>query len=290
MIKKIKNRLIFELKSAFLIILGVFSVAFGIGGFLIPNGFLDGGVSGIALLIYFLTPVNLSLLIFLINLPFIFIAKKQIGRSFAIKTFLAVSLLSLILMFVNFPQITLDKLLAPVFGGVFIGGGIGLSIRGGSVLDGAEIISAYLNKKTNFTIGEIILFINVLIFTVAGFLLSVETALYSIITYFVASKTIDLVSQGFEAYKGITIISNKSGLIKKTLLSELGKGVTVYKGKKGRVNSEEELEILFTIVTRLDVIKIKNHVLEIDPEAVLIEQNVYDLEGGYINRRKPKIK
>ena len=169
MIKKIKNRLIFELKSAFLIILGVFSVAFGIGGFLIPNGFLDGGVSGIALLIYFLTPVNLSLLIFLINLPFIFIAKKQIGRSFAIKTFLAVSLLSLILMFVNFPQITLDKLLAPVFGGVFIGGGIGLSIRGGSVLDGAEIISAYLNKKTNFTIGEIILFINVLIFTVASF-------------------------------------------------------------------------------------------------------------------------
>lgn len=290
MIKKIKNRLIFELKSAFLIILGVFSVAFGIGGFLIPNGFLDGGVSGIALLIYFLAPVNLSLLIFVINLPFIFIAKKQIGRSFAIKTFLAVSLLSLILMFVNFPQITLDKLLAPIFGGVFIGGGIGLSIRGGSVLDGAEIISAYLNKKTNFTIGEIILFINVLIFTVAGFLLSIETALYSIITYFVASKTVDLVSQGFEAYKGITIISNKSNLIKKMLLSELGKGVTVYKGKKGRINGEEELEILFTIVTRLDVIKIKNHVLEIDPEAVLIEQNVSDLEGGYINRRKPKIK
>jgi len=278
------------IKEFFLILVGIGLAGFGLKGFLIPSGFIDGGVTGISLLIHFLTPINLSLLILAINLPFIFLAKKQIGKIFAIKTFFAIVALSLSLLWIKYPIITLDKLLVAIFGGFLLGAGIGLSVRGGSVLDGTEILSVYLNRKTGFSMGEIIFFINVIIFSVAAIFLGIEVALYSILTYLVASKSIDLISQGIEEYTGLTIISDKNKEIRKKLF-ELGNGVTIYKGNKGYANEKDkkEIDILFTIVTRLEVFKIKKAIQLIDSTALIIEESIRDIEGGFIKKRKPRI-
>jgi uncharacterized membrane-anchored protein YitT (DUF2179 family) len=277
-------------KEFFLILIGILSAGFGLKGFLIPSGFIDGGVTGISLLIHFLTPINLSLLIFVINLPFIFLARKQIGKVFAIKTFFAVIVLSLSLLWINYPVITMDKILVAIFGGFLLGAGIGLSVRGGSVLDGTEILSVYLNRKTGFSIGEIVFFINVIIFSFAAIFLGMEVALYSILTYLVASKSIDLISRGMEEYTGLTIISDRNKEIRKKLF-ELGNGVTIYKGNKGYANEKDkkEIDILFTIVSRLEVFKIKKAVQLIDHGALIIEESISEIEGGFIKRRKPRI-
>ncbi len=279
------------LKEFFFIFVGIGLAGFGLKGFLIPAGFIDGGVTGISLLIHFLTQLNISLLIFIINLPFIFLARKQIGKIFAIKTFFAIVLLSLSLLWIDYPIITTDKLLVAVFGGFLLGAGIGLSVRGGSVLDGTEVLSVYLNKKTGFSMGEIIFFINIIIFSFAALLLGVEIALYSVLTYLVASKSIDFISHGIEEYIGLTIISDKNKYVRKKLI-ELGNGVTTYKGNKGYSNEKDkkEIDILFTVVSRLEVSKIKNEVQRIDSHALIIEENINEIEGGVIKRRKPKIK
>jgi uncharacterized membrane-anchored protein YitT (DUF2179 family) len=278
------------LKEFFLIFVGIGLAGFGLKGFLIPSGFIDGGVTGISLLIHFLTPINLSLLIFIINLPFIFLARKQIGKTFALKTFFAIIVLSLSLLWINYPIITLDKLLVAIFGGFLLGAGIGLSVRGGSVLDGTEILSVYLNRKTGFSIGEIVFFINVIIFSVAAVFLGIETALYSILTYLVASKSIDFISHGIEEYTGLTIISDKNKEIREKLF-EMGNGVTIYKGNKGYANERDkkEIDILFTIVTRLEVFKIKKAIQSIDLHALIIEESISEIEGGFIKKRKPRI-
>lgn len=277
-------------KEILLIAIGVTLAGFGLEGFLIPNGFIDGGVTGISLLVSFLTPLSLSIAIFIINLPFILLAKSQIGKVFAIKTFFAILALSLILVFVHFPIVTSDKLLVSIFGGFLLGAGIGFSVRGGSVLDGTEVLSIYINRKTGFTIGEIIFFINVVIFSFAAFFLGLETALYSILTYLVASKTVDFISHGIEDYTGLMVISNKSEEIRKNLIKS-GKGATIFRGKKGNNHGKrgEEIDILFTVITRLDVFKIKKEILKIDPTAFITEQNVNEMHGGFIKKRKPKI-
>jgi len=276
------------LKESLAILVGIFITGFGLEGFLIPNGFIDGGITGISLLISFLTPLSLPLLLFVINLPFAFLAYKHIGKIFAIKTFLAIMGLSLCLLLVDFPVITSDKLLISIFGGFLIGAGIGFSLRGGSVLDGTEILSVYLNRKTRFSIGEIIFFINVLIFGFATVFLGIEIALYSILIYLVAYKTIDFISHGFEEYTGITIISEKNSEIRKKLVQDLGKGVTIYKGKKG-FTIEKDINILFTVVNRLEVNKVKKAIAHIDPNALIIEEKISEIYGGFIRKRKPVI-
>jgi len=274
------------IKEFFLIILGIFVAGFGLKSFLIPNGFIDGGITGISLLISFLTPISVSILIFVLNIPFMFLARKQVGDTFALKTFLAILGLSLCLVFVQYPIITSDKLLVAVFGGFLVGAGVGLAVRGGSVLDGTEVLSVYLSKKIGLSIGEIILGINIIIFSFAAFLLGIETALYSILTYLVASKTIDFFVQGIEEYIGITIISKKSEVIRKKLITEFGKGVTIYNGKSGYFNhSKKEIDILFTFVTRLEANKIKQEIILIDPSAVIIEHGIKDVRGGIIKKR-----
>jgi uncharacterized membrane-anchored protein YitT (DUF2179 family) len=278
------------LKEFFLILVGIGLAGFGLKGFLIPSGFIDGGVTGISLLIHFLTPLSISLLILVINIPFIILARKQIGKIFAIKTFFAIVVLSLSLLWINYPIITSDKLLVAVFGGFLLGAGIGLSVRGGSVLDGTEILSVYLNRKTGFSMGEIIFFINVVIFSVAAIFLGIEIALYSLLTYLVASKSVDFISHGIEEYTGLTIISDKNREIRKKII-ELGNGVTIYKGNKGYANEKDkkEIDILFTIVTRLEVFKIKKEIEKIDIHALIIEENINEIEGGVIKKRKPRI-
>ena len=202
--------------------------------------------------------------------------------------FLAILLLSLSLIFIKYPVITTDKLLVAVFGGFLLGAGIGFSVRGGSVIDGTEVLSIYISRRIGFSIGEIIFFINVIIFSVAAFLLGIEAALYSILTYLAASKTVDFISHGIEEYTSLTIISEKNEEIRKKLVKYLGKGVTVYKGKKGfSEDRQKEIDILFTVVTRLEVFKIKKEILNTDPSALMIESSVNEMHGGFIKKRKP---
>lgn len=198
------------IKSAMFIALGVFSAGFGLKGFLLPNQFLDGGVMGISLLTNLLTKIDLAYLVVIINIPFIIIAYLQISHKFAFRTLIAITGLAIVLAFVEYPVITSDKLLIAFFGGFFLGLGIGLSIRGGSVIDGTEVLAIYTSRKTTLTVGDIILVLNILIFGVAAYLINIETALYAILTYLVASKTVDFVVHGIEEYTSVMIISLKS--------------------------------------------------------------------------------
>ena len=277
------------LKHAFFISLGVLSAGFGLKGFLLPNGFIDGGVTGISLLLEALTNYPLALLIVIINAPFIVLGYFQIGKLFTIKSIAAISGLALALIFIEYPIITSDKLLIAVFGGFFLGSGIGLTIRGGGVLDGTEVLAIYLTKKTGLTIGDLILIFNIIIFAVAAHLLSIETALYSILTYLTASKTVNLVVEGVEEYIGVTIISTKSEDIRIMIIQEMGKGVTIYNGKRGFGKRGENLnktDVIYSVITRLEMTRLQTEIQKIDSDAFIIMNKVMDLQGGHLPKNK----
>jgi len=277
------------LKHAFFISLGVLSAGFGLKGFLLPNGFIDGGVTGISLLLEALTNYPLALLIVIINAPFIILGYFQIGKLFTIKSIAAISGLALALIFIDYPIITSDKLLIAVFGGFFLGSGIGLTIRGGGVLDGTEVLAIYLTKKTGLTIGDLILIFNIIIFAVAAYLLSVETALYSILTYLTASKTVNLVVEGVEEYIGVTIVSTKSEEIRIMIIQEMGKGVTIYNGKRGYGKRGENLnktDVIYSVITRLEMTRLQTEIQKIDSDAFIIMNKVMDLQGGHLPKNK----
>jgi len=273
------------LKDAFVILIGIFSAGFGLKGFLIPNGFIDGGVTGISLLISHVSVISLSLLIFVLNIPFMIIGWKQIGRSFVIKTIFAIIGLSLCLAFVNYPIITSDKLLIAVFGGFFLGAGIGFAVRGGCVIDGTEILALWLSKKFRTTMGNIILAVNLVIFSFAAFLLGIEPALYSLLIYFSASIAVDFITDGIEGYVKVTIISGKSSEIRRHIVKDLKKGVTIYKGKGGS-DSARDIEILSSVVTRLEMPTLVRGVEEIDPDAFIIEESLNFVQGGVVKKRR----
>ncbi|TAH24726.1 MAG: YitT family protein [Cytophagales bacterium] len=281
--KIIKFDIVRNAKDLILIGVGIVSASFGLKGFLLPNNFIDGGVTGISLLISEVTSLPLSILILIVNIPFIIMGFKQVSAKFAIKSLLAITGLGIALAVLNYPTITNDKLLISVFGGFFLGMGIGLCIRGGCVIDGTEILAMAVSKKTGRTIGDIILIFNIVIFSVAIFLLSVEVALYAILTYFSASKTLDYILHGIEEYIGVTIISDHHQKIKKQIIEEMGRGVTIYKGKKGL--NETEIDILYTIVSRLETNKLKEEINNIDPNAFVIEDPVNDTRGGMIKKK-----
>lgn len=204
---KLRLKFINNIKDFLLITIGIISAAFGFKVFLLTNHFIDGGATGISLLISALTNIPLYVLILTVNIPFVILGYKILGKEFVIKTVFAITGLALCLAFVNFPNITNDNLLVAIFGGFFLGAGIGLSIRGGAVIDGTEILAIYLSKKFGTTIGDIIIVINVIIFSVAAYFLSIEIALYSMITYVAASKTLDFIIEGIDEYIGVTIVS-----------------------------------------------------------------------------------
>lgn len=277
-----------RIKDFFFITLGVASAAFGLKSFLLPNGFLDGGAVGISLLLNVLTHIDLSWLIVVVNLPFIVIGYTQVSRLFAAKTLAAILVLALVLAFVQFPIITNDKLLISFFGGFFLGLGIGLSIRGGSVLDGTEVLAIYTSRKTSLTVGDFILFLNIVIFSVAAYLLNIETALYAILTYLVASKTVDFVVHGIEEYTSVIIISEKSEQIKKAIVEKMGRGVTVLKGKSGygkQGHRDTDTDVLYSVITRLELQKLKTEIAKIDDDAFVVENSVNDIKGGMIKKR-----
>ena len=274
-----------------LILLGIALACFGLKGFLLPNHFIDGGITGISLLTFQLTkstgiPVSVWLVLF--NIPFIVLGAKQIGKRFAIVTSVAIVVLAATIFFVEFPVITDDKLLTAIFGGFFLGAGIGLSIRGGCVIDGTEILAVYLNRRSILSMGDIILLINVVIFMLAAFVLGIETALYSILTYLSASKTVDFIIQGIEEYTGVTIVSAKSAQIREAITKNLGRGVTIYKGERGFQSAQfksKDIDIIFTVVTRLEVSKLKQEVALIDHKAFIVISTISDTKGGIIKPR-----
>jgi uncharacterized membrane-anchored protein YitT (DUF2179 family) len=270
-------------------VLGVLFSSFALRSFLIPNQFFDGGVTGISLLIHELYKLNIACVIVLANIPFIIIGAFQVNRAFAFKTLAAVICLGLCLYFIPYPQITSDKLLVSIFGGVFMGIGVGLAIRGGCALDGIEVLALYTGKRISFTISEIILGINIIIFMVAAIKLGLPTALYSILTYYSASRTINFVIEGLEEYTGVTIISGQNKIIKERLVMDLGRGITVYKGERGFLKDSFEVsqpvDIIFTVVTRLEVRRLRNMVHEIDEKAFIFTSSIKEAAGGVLKRR-----
>jgi len=275
----------------FLICLGTLSAGFGLKSFLMPNSFLDGGATGISLMVAELSGLKLSYLLILVNLPFIIIGYNLISLQFAVKTAIGITILSLVVAFFPFPIITHDKLLIAVFGGFFLGAGIGLAVRGGGVIDGTEVLAIAVSRKSGLTIGDVILIVNVLIFSSAALLLSVEIALYAMLTYLAASKTVDFLIEGIEEYTGVTIVSVKSDKIANMIIRELGRGITVYRGERGYGKSGDkryqdgDMKIIYTVITRLEINKLMLEIEKIDPYAFVVMSSIKDMKGGMIKKR-----
>lgn len=271
-------------------ITGILLCGFSLKGFLIPNHFFDGGVTGISLLIHELYHWNIGVVLVLANIPLIILSGFLINKTFAIRTFIAITGLALCLHFIPYPQITADKLLVSIFGGVFLGLGLGLVMRGGSALDGIEVLALLTGKRISFTVSEIILGINIIIFLIAAIKLGLPVALYSILTYYSASRTIDFVIEGLEQYTGVTIISGESQKIKEELVLGLGRGITVYKGERGFMKDSFEIsqpvDIVFTVVTRMELIRLNNVVQKIDPKAFVFTSVIKETAGGILKRKK----
>jgi uncharacterized membrane-anchored protein YitT (DUF2179 family) len=278
-----RGRLLRELLNATMIALGILSAGMGLEGFLKSSGFIDGGVTGICMLIAKTTRLPLSLLLPVFNLPFIALGYHQMGRAFAVRSTLAILGLAIVLETVHFHDVTEDLVLTAVFGGFFLGAGIGLAIRGGAVLDGTEIAALLIGKRSHLLrVGDAILSINVVIFLVAIFVLGVEKALYSILTYMAAARTLDFLVHGIEQYTSITIISDQSRTIRERIVKESGRGVTVFKGLGGMSGAEQE--ILYCVVTRLEIGRIKGIVREVDPSAFVVTQALADADGGFLKK------
>jgi len=270
------------------ICLGVAMASLGLKGFILPNDFLDGGAMGISLLLELLTDVELSVLVVLVNLPFVIIGANQISRDFAVKSALAIMALAVVVHFLSLPHITNDKLLISIFGGFFLGAGIGLTIRGGAVIDGTEVLAIAVSRRTSLSVGDFIALFNAALFLLAAGLIGIETAMYSMLTYLSASKTTDFVIHGVEEYLGVMVVSDKSDEIKHQIISKLGRGVTVLKTDKGfgkRGELGEEGRMLFFVVTRLEVTKLLFEVEQVDPDAFVVQHALEDTKGGMIKKR-----
>jgi uncharacterized membrane-anchored protein YitT (DUF2179 family) len=272
-----------EALNALLIVAGIFSAAMGLKGFLLSSNFIDGGVTGVSMLLAKVTSAPLSIWLPLVNVPFIAIGYRQMGRAFAVRSALAIAGLAGVLATIHFPDVTPDLLLTSVFGGFFIGAGIGLAVRGGAVLDGTEIAALLISKHSYLLkVGDVILLFNVVLFLAAMSVLGVEPALYSILTYVTAARTLDFVIYGLEEYTAITIMSSHSATIRARITGELERGVTVYKGYGGLSGAEQE--ILYCVVTRLEIGKIKTIVRAVDEHAFIVSHVLADAEGGVVKR------
>jgi uncharacterized membrane-anchored protein YitT (DUF2179 family) len=272
-----------EVVNAVLIVLGILSAGMGLKGFLLSSHFIDGGVTGVSMLVAEVTHLPLPVLILVINLPFIGLGYRHLGRAFAIRSAAAILGLGACLAFVTFPDVTPDKLLTAVFGGFFLGIGIGLAIRGGAVLDGTDVAALLISKRSHLLrVGDVILILNVAIFLTAAAFLGVDEALYSILTYVAASKTLDFILHGLEEYTAITIVSKQSEPIRRAITEGLVRGVTIYKGRGGR--SGEDRDILFCVVTRLEIGKVRAIVEEHDKAAFVVVYPLADAKGGVLKR------
>jgi uncharacterized membrane-anchored protein YitT (DUF2179 family) len=277
---------VWNLKNLAQIFIGVGMAVFAMKGFMIPNKFMDGGVTGISILLHEISHINISIFIFVFNLPFIYLGYKKIGKTFAVQTAMAVVLLALGLIFIDIKPVTTVPLLIAIFGGILIGTGVALVIRSGGVIDGAEVIAVFTKRRTGFSNSEIIMLFNTFIFAGAAFHFGLETAMYSLITYFAATRATDYVVDGIEQYTAINIISSQHERIKDLMVNELGKGITVYKGERGYLpgsfHIKTDCEIIVTIVNRLEINQIQESVILIDPKAFIYIQSINDAAGGIL--------
>jgi uncharacterized membrane-anchored protein YitT (DUF2179 family) len=278
----------------FQIFIGIVLTSLGLNAFLLPNGFLDGGVTGIALLVRTQVDINLSYLLLIFSIPFLILGYFTVSKQIVIRSIISIFGLAIFIHFENFQTLTNDKLLISIFGGLLVGSGIGIAIRNGSVLDGSEILGIYLNDKFGISIGKVVLFFNIILFSITAFAVSVEVALYSILTYIIAAKVTDTVIEGFEDFIGVTIVSKKHSIIKKAILEELGVGLTIYKGSSGYgYNGQiEDFDIIHSIVNRIDIKKMYGIIKVIDTDAFIVEFDVNSVKGGvlrhYIDKKKNK--
>jgi uncharacterized membrane-anchored protein YitT (DUF2179 family) len=282
------------LSEYFQIALGIVLASIGLKVFLLPNGFLDGGVTGIAILINTQWEVSVSYLLIVLSLPFLLLAYFTLSKRILLKSIVSIIGLAIFIEFETFAPITEDKLLISIFGGLLVGLGLGITIRNGAVLDGAEILGVFLNDRFNLPIGQVILFFNVILFGVTAFVLSVEVALYSILTYIVTAKVTDFVIEGFEDFIGVMIVSSHYREIEKNIIEKVGAGMTLYKGEKGYGNKGElkEFMIIHTVVNRIDIRKVHRVIDEIDENAFVVEYDVNNIKGGvlrrYLDRKKQR--
>lgn len=284
--KKIQSH--FSIADLLYIIAGIAFCVFALKGFLVPNQFLDGGVTGLSLLLHELFHWNLELVLILANIPFIIMGAYQVNRKFAWRTLFCILGLAAAFHFVPIQMVTQDKLLVAIFGGFFLGLGIGLAMRAGCAIDGIEVLALYTLKKVGLTISEIILGINCIIFLIAALKLGFPIALYAMLTYYIATRTIDYVIEGLEEYTGVTIISAHSELIKEKLVLEMGRGITIYKGERGFMKESFEVsqdcDIVFTVITRLEVRRLRNVVHQLDPKAFIFTNTIKEAAGGVLKR------
>lgn len=286
---KVEWKKVWDFKNLLLILIGTSLAVLAMKGFMIPNKFLDGGITGISILLHEIFHINISLLVIVLNLAFVYLGYKRIGKTFAVQTCIAVAILAAGLLFIDIAPVTKDKLLIAIFGGILMGTGVGLVLRGGAVIDGAEVIAVFTVRKTGFSNSEIIMLINTVIFGVAAIKFGIETAMYSIITYFTATRAINYVVDGIEEFTAMNIISSKQDEIKSLLVNDLGKGITVYKGERGYLPGSFDIrtdcEIIVTIVTRLEIKQIQDSIIQIDPKAFMYVQSIKEATGGVL---KPK--
>ncbi|MBK9257861.1 MAG: YitT family protein [Saprospiraceae bacterium] len=288
--KNINWKTVFSLHALFHTLLGTLLAVIALKGFMIPNHFLDGGVTGISILIEEIFHIDISLLLIFFNLPFVYIGYKKIGKTFAVQTMIAILMLTLLINVINVPTVTQDKVLIAVFGGLLIGLGIGLVIRGGAVIDGLEVIADYTNKNSAFSSSEVILLVNSMIMLGAAFEFGIETAMYSILTYFTAMKTSDYVVDGFEEFTALTIISKEHEKVKSLIVNDFNKAISVYKGERGYLPGafeiKQDCDIVMTIVTRLEVHRLKQAISEVDPMAFFFIQSIKEVKGGIVKQNK----
>ena len=281
--KKRSSKILFA-RKIIMVMIGAMIMAVGLELFLVPNQIMDGGIVGISIIMSHLLSLPLGLFIFILNIPFIFLGYKQLGKTFAILTAIGITTLSLTTIGLhNLEPFTTDSLLATVFGGIVLGTGVGIVIRYGGSLDGTEILAILFDRKLPFSVGEIVMFMNVIIFSAAGFIFSWQQAMYSIMAYYIASKMIDVVIQGLEESKSIYIISDETDEIGQAIMDRLGRGVTFLHGEGAYTGDDKK--VIFTVITRIEESKLKTIVEEIDPHAFLAIGNIAEVSGGRFKKK-----
>ncbi len=284
MTPKKKNIIARIIKKYFFLMVGAALASVGLEIFMVPNNIIDGGIVGISIISSNLTNLPLGAFIFVLNLPFLFIGYKQIGKTFVISTLFSVTILSIgVTVLHPIPGLTHDVLLAAVFGGIILGIGVGLIIRYGGSLDGTEIVAIILDKRTGFSIGEIVMFFNIFILSSAGLFFGWDKAMYSLLAYFIAFKVIDITVEGLDESKAVMIVSEKPEQIAEMLMARLGRGVTFLDGKGGYTG--EVKSVLYSVVTRLEIAKLKAIVDEIDENAFITISDVHEVMGGRFKKR-----
>jgi len=272
--------------ETFQISVGVLLASIGLKVFLLPNGFLDGGATGIAILLSEVTGVDISFLLLFVSLPFLFLAWYSLSKRIFTKSIVSIVALAIMIHYENFEPVTDDKLLIAIFGGLFLGSGIGLTVKNGAVLDGSEILGIFINERYGISIGKVILVFNVILFSVTTALLSIEVAMYSILTFLITAKVIDLMIEGFEDFVGLMIVSDESLAIEQSLTKEMGVGMTIYKASSGfgKRGEQGEKQMIHTVINRIDIRKTYNIIDKHDESAFIIEFHVNDIKGGILRK------